>query len=208
MKDEKKSEIMEVPLPIHTHFNTPDVNGIIFSKDTYIKAIEKANEIYKNQGGIPVVAQDEPKSLNDLFVNPARIIGRISNIDMENMTGDLTINPDLTEYAEHTAGMIKAGANLSFGLRGMGSFKFNNDHTFCNIERITSFSLIDCDTNPCESILVDEDNNARIVEELEMIYNDEKCRNGKINGTIKISSPGADKFKSHLNESHNIHVGE
>lgn len=165
---EQETKIVEITLPLHTHFNTPDKNKRIFSKTAFGKALEKANEMYKDEGGIPVELSYPAETTRDaLFVDPARMVGRASNIDVESMTGNIKLNP-LNENAKIAIASIENGMNLSFGLRGVGTVKLENGNTICDIDRIISFQLIDADTNPCEdsTIFVKKPDDNEIVKQL------------------------------------------
>lgn len=170
---EQETKLYEVKLPLHTHFNTPDVNKRVFSKDAFEKALEKANEVYKNDGGIPVVLPyPAGKSINEfMFVDPTRMVGRVSDIDTESMTGNLKLNP-VNENPKYIITEIENGMKLSLGLRGVGSGRLENGNMICDIDRIISFEIIDAAKNPCEGcniIIKDPDNNEiikRMVAEL------------------------------------------
>lgn len=165
---EQETKLVEVTLPLHTHFNTPDKNMRIFSKTAFEKALEKANEMYKNEGGIPVELPYTMETTSDaLFVNPTRIIGRASNINVESMTGNIKLNP-LNENAKIAIAEIENGMKLSFGIRGVGTVKLENGSTICDVDRIISFQLIDTDQNPCEdnSIFINNPDNNEIVKQM------------------------------------------
>lgn len=165
---EQETKLVEVSLPLHTHFNTPDKNKRIFSKTAFEKALDKANEMYKDEGGIPVELSYPMEAMSDaMFVNPARIVGRASNIDIQSMTGDIKLNP-LNENAKIAIASIENGMNLSFGLRGIGTVKLENGNTICDIDRIISFQLIDADQNPCEdnNIFIKKPDDNEIVRHL------------------------------------------
>ncbi len=165
---ERETKLVEVTMPLHTHFETPDINGRIFTKDAFKEALEKANSVYKDFGGIPVVLGGEPQSMYEAtHVDIAKIIGIANNINIETMTGDIKLDPR-NENAKITIAEIENGMKLSFGIRGVGTVKLENGSTICDVDRIISFQLIDTDQNPCEdnSIFINNPDNNEIVKQM------------------------------------------
>ena len=120
-------------VPLETHYDKPNRNGVVYSKEAITKMIESEyfKELERNK--CIFITPGFPR---DCTIDPISVVGRVNSLDIENGTADISTN-------KYVYLLYDNGCDMTLGMNYTG--KINNNKKVTNMKFI-SFSLIDRNT--------------------------------------------------------------
>lgn len=124
----------KITVPLETHYDKPNRNGIIYSKESIEEMLNSDHfkELEKNKCLFIIRNNLDKNGFADL----SNVIGKVDSLDIENGIANISVNKEV--YS-----LYKNGCDMSLGMNYTG--KLNNNKKVTDM-KFLSYSLIDKNT--------------------------------------------------------------